>query len=159
LADSLRGEASDGPSIAPGLRIAASKRFTARRWPISSSVVETSASSTFEPLATAISPASPRQNFHELESSARRCAYWVRRTRNLVLPGGVPSAPGVRTIRTLAWARAVLLSAGAAACLAGCITGAPIPPTYSQDELKAICERNGSRWHGDDLVGGFCARK
>jgi hypothetical protein len=70
-------------------------------------------------------------------------------------PGGVPSTPGVRTIRGT-WARAVFLSAGAAACLAGCIAGAPIPPTYSQDELKAICERNGGHWQLDELTGGFC---
>jgi hypothetical protein len=64
-----------------------------------------------------------------------------------------------QTIRRLAWARAAFLSAGAAACLAGCISGAPIPPTYTQDELKAICERNGGSWYKDDLVGGFCERR
>ena len=66
---------------------------------------------------------------------------------------------GVRTIRTFAWVRAAFLGAGAAACLVGCITAAPIPPTYTQDELKAICERNGGRWYPDDLVGGFCGRR
>ncbi|HJV58030.1 MAG TPA: hypothetical protein VJ971_18750 [Methylomirabilota bacterium] len=45
------------------------------------------------------------------------------------------------------------------ACLVGCTTTAPIPPTYTQDELKAICERNGFRWYRDDLVGGFCQRR
>lgn len=59
----------------------------------------------------------------------------------------------------LAWARAAFLWAGAAACLAGCMTGAPVEPTYTQDELKAICERNGGSWYGDDLVGGFCERR
>jgi hypothetical protein len=54
---------------------------------------------------------------------------------------------------------AAFLSAGAAACLVGCMTGAPIPPTYTQDELKATCERNGLRWYRDDLEGGFCERK
>jgi hypothetical protein len=58
-----------------------------------------------------------------------------------------------------AWARAAFLCAGAVACLAGCITGAPIAPTYTQDELKAICERNGGLWYRDDLVGGFCGRR
>jgi hypothetical protein len=81
----------------------------------------------------------------------------IRRERPVA--GGVPSAPEIRTIRTLAWARVAFLSAGAAACLAGCVTGAPIPPTYTQDELKATCERNGFRWYRDDLEGGFCARK
>ena len=70
-----------------------------------------------------------------------------------------PSAPGVRTIRTLASARASFLSAGAVVCLAGCITGAPIPPTYTQDELKMICERNRGSWYRDDLMGGFCERR
>ena len=61
-------------------------------------------------------------------------------------------------VQTLAWLRTVCLAAGVAACLVGCAT-APIPPTYTQDELKAICERNGFRWYRDDLVGGFCERR
>jgi hypothetical protein len=32
----------------------------------------------------------------------------------------------------------------------------PIPPTYTQDELKVICERNHGWWHPDDLMGGYC---
>lgn len=39
--------------------------------------------------------------------------------------------------------------------LVGC-SSVPIPPTYTQDELKAICERHGGWWHPDELVGGFC---
>ena len=39
--------------------------------------------------------------------------------------------------------------------LTGCST-VPIPPTYTQDELKAICERQGGWWHPDDLIGGYC---
>jgi len=39
--------------------------------------------------------------------------------------------------------------------LAGC-SRVPIPPTYTQDELKAICERHGGWWRPDDLVGGHC---
>jgi hypothetical protein len=57
------------------------------------------------------------------------------------------------------WARAAFLSTSAAACLAGCITGVPVPPTYTQDELKTICERNSGSWYRDDLVGGFCERR
>ena len=34
--------------------------------------------------------------------------------------------------------------------------GVAIPPTYTQAELKAICERRGGWWHDDDLMGGFC---
>ncbi len=37
----------------------------------------------------------------------------------------------------------------------GC-TSAPIPPTYTQEELKAICQRHGGWWHPDDLTRGFC---
>jgi hypothetical protein len=39
--------------------------------------------------------------------------------------------------------------------LTACAT-APIPPTYSQDELKADCERHGFWWRPDDLMGGIC---
>ena len=39
------------------------------------------------------------------------------------------------------------------------LENAPIEPTNTQDELKAICERNGGSWYGDDLVGGFCERR
>ena len=43
---------------------------------------------------------------------------------------------------------AVLVSCGA--------TGAPIPPTYTQDELKAECDRHRGWWRPDDLRGGYC---
>jgi hypothetical protein len=43
----------------------------------------------------------------------------------------------------------------ASAFLAACAT-APIPPTYTQAELKAECERHGFWWHPDDLMGGVC---
>jgi hypothetical protein len=39
--------------------------------------------------------------------------------------------------------------------LAGC-SGAPIPPTYTQDELKAECDRHRGWWRPDDLRGGYC---
>ena len=42
-----------------------------------------------------------------------------------------------------------------AAIVAGC-TGVPIPPTYTQDELRVICERYGGWWRPDGLVGGHC---
>ncbi len=42
-----------------------------------------------------------------------------------------------------------------AALLAGCAT-VPPSPTYSQDELRVICERNGGWWHPDGLIGGYC---
>jgi hypothetical protein len=50
--------------------------------------------------------------------------------------------------------RAALVLA-ALTILAGC-SSVPISPTYTQDELKAICERHGGWWHPDELMGGFC---
>jgi hypothetical protein len=43
----------------------------------------------------------------------------------------------------------------AVAILAGC-SSVPIPPTYTQDELKAICELHRGWWHPNGLVGGYC---
>jgi hypothetical protein len=45
--------------------------------------------------------------------------------------------------------------------IAGCIvaggcSATPIPPTYTQDELRAICERERGGCHPDDLMGGYC---
>jgi hypothetical protein len=48
-----------------------------------------------------------------------------------------------------------LIIGGAGATAVACST-VPIPPTYTQAELKAICERRGGWWHDDDLMGGFC---
>ena len=55
-------------------------------------------------------------------------------------------------------ARFVVAAGLLAATLAGAggCTGAPIPPTYTQEELRAACERHGGWWHSDDLTGGFC---
>jgi uncharacterized protein YceK len=52
----------------------------------------------------------------------------------------------------------VLLLVIAVTILAGC-SSVPIPPTYTQDELKAICERHGGWWHPDDLGGGYCEHR
>ncbi len=46
---------------------------------------------------------------------------------------------------------------GGCEILAACST-VPIPPTYTQEELKAICQRHGGAWHDDDLMGGFCEK-
>ena len=51
--------------------------------------------------------------------------------------------------------RAVMLLVVATTILAGC-SSVPIPPTYTQDELKAICQRHSGWWHPDELMGGFC---
>ncbi len=45
---------------------------------------------------------------------------------------------------------------GVSACGMVSCSGVAIPPTYTQAELKAICERRGGWWHDDDLMGGFC---
>jgi uncharacterized lipoprotein len=59
-------------------------------------------------------------------------------------------------MRTLTQTRAAaLLLIVAVTVLAGC-SSAPIAPTYSQDELKAECERHRGMWHPDDLMGGYC---
>ncbi len=41
------------------------------------------------------------------------------------------------------------------ALVSACRT-APIPPTYTQGELKERCERLGGWWHEGFLTGGFC---
>jgi hypothetical protein len=51
--------------------------------------------------------------------------------------------------------RAFLAGLSAAIVLTGC-HGAPIAPTYTQDELRAICERQRGWWHPDGLIGGHC---
>ena len=44
---------------------------------------------------------------------------------------------------------------GATAGLAAC-SSVPIPPTYTQEELQTICERQRGWWRRDDLMGGYC---
>jgi len=51
--------------------------------------------------------------------------------------------------------RAVVLGLVSVA-LIGCTTGAPILPTYTQDELKARCDRQRGWWRPDELMGGYC---
>src|SRR5215470_10933387 len=46
----------------------------------------------------------------------------------------------------------------AVSLLVGC-SSVSIPPTYTEDELKVICERHNGWWHPDELVGGFCEQK
>ena len=47
-----------------------------------------------------------------------------------------------------------VLLAGACGLLAGC-AGLPQGPTYTDAELKAICERRGGWWRGE-LIDGYC---
>jgi hypothetical protein len=50
--------------------------------------------------------------------------------------------------------RGALLGLGLCALLAGC-AGLPQGPTYTDAELKAICERQGGWWRGE-LIKGYC---
>jgi hypothetical protein len=45
-----------------------------------------------------------------------------------------------------------------ATALAGC-GSAPIEPAYTQDELKAICERQMWWWHPNGVRGGYCEKR
>ena len=47
-----------------------------------------------------------------------------------------------------------LLAAAAGGMLAGCAS-MPQGPTYTEAELKAICERRGGWWRGN-LIPGYC---
>ncbi len=54
--------------------------------------------------------------------------------------------------------RKILHGAVLAAILAGLFTGCasmPQGPTYTDEELKAICERRGGWWRGN-LIAGYC---
>ena len=48
----------------------------------------------------------------------------------------------------------VLLAAGVCGLLGGC-AGWPQGPTYTDAELRAICEHRGGWWRGD-LIAGYC---
>ncbi len=48
----------------------------------------------------------------------------------------------------------VLLAAAAGGLVTGCAS-MPQGPTYTEAELKAICERRGGWWRGN-LIPGYC---
>jgi hypothetical protein len=48
----------------------------------------------------------------------------------------------------------VLIAACAGVLLGGC-SGVAYPPTYTEAELKAMCERRGGWWRGQ-LIPGYC---
>ncbi|HSE05343.1 MAG TPA: hypothetical protein VLK35_14440 [Methylomirabilota bacterium] len=50
--------------------------------------------------------------------------------------------------------RGALLGLALSVLLAGC-AGLPQGPTYTDVELKAICERQGGWWRGE-LIKGYC---
>jgi len=47
-----------------------------------------------------------------------------------------------------------LLAAGVGGLFTAC-SSMPQGPTYTDDELRAICERNGGWWRGE-LIAGYC---
>jgi hypothetical protein len=49
---------------------------------------------------------------------------------------------------------AALLAAAVGGLLSACSTMAP-GPTYTDDELRAMCERRGGWWRGN-LIPGYC---
>jgi hypothetical protein len=54
--------------------------------------------------------------------------------------------------------REILLGALLAACACGLFSACssmPQGPTYTDAELRAICERRGGWWRGD-LIAGYC---
>ncbi len=61
-------------------------------------------------------------------------------------------------MRTRAQRLAATLLLGGAVSLDGC-SSIPIAPTYTQEDLKIVCERQGGVWHRDDLMGGYCEYK
>ena len=68
-----------------------------------------------------------------------------------------PRTLGCTITPTMTWVRPCLCAFAAALCLLGCATGAsPVAPAYTQDELKAACDRQRGWWRPDDLRGGYC---
>jgi hypothetical protein len=65
---------------------------------------------------------------------------------------GITGMATIRMSRRLLTAALLLSVAGG--LLAGCGTW-PQAPTYTDAELKAICERRGGWWRGD-LIAGYC---
>jgi hypothetical protein len=60
-------------------------------------------------------------------------------------------------MRPISWAALVMGVLGSALVLAAGCSTVPVPPTYTQEELQAQCERGNGWWHPDDLRGeGFC---
>ncbi len=68
-------------------------------------------------------------------------------------PSGLKLAPRTHTALS-EWTMQLILGA-LVALVAGCST-APIPPPYTQQELKERCERLGGWWHEGFLTDGFC---
>ena len=53
------------------------------------------------------------------------------------------------------WLVALVLIAACAGVLLGGCSGVAYPPTYTEAELKAMCERRGGWWRGQ-LIPGYC---
>ena len=85
--------------------------------------------------------------------SRRRRQEFSRPRRTMVVRGVIVAAmPSFAQ----AMVNGLILLGSAFVMPVGC-SSVPIPPTYTPEELKAQCERQGSGvWHQDDLMGGFC---
>ena len=69
-------------------------------------------------------------------------------------PGRDVSSAGGATMPSIQALRGALLAAAVCGLLTGC-AGLPQGPTYTDAELRAICERQGGWWRGE-LIAGFC---
>jgi len=61
----------------------------------------------------------------------------------------------VTGMRVMAPASIATVLVGSLLALAGC-SSVPIPPPYTQAELRARCESRGGRWHDGDPMRSFC---
>jgi len=50
----------------------------------------------------------------------------------------------------------VFLSTTLCGIVLGSCSTAPIPPPYTQEELKVRCESRSGRWHDGDPMTSFC---
>ena len=67
------------------------------------------------------------------------------------------TVPGRAANLTCVRSALFLLSLGIA--LASGCSSIPIPPTYTQEELRHRCERRGGWWRPDNLMGGLCEQE
>jgi hypothetical protein len=64
--------------------------------------------------------------------------------------------PRSRRVRGTTTRRAIAVALlGAAVCGVSACSTVPIPPPYTDDELRAQCERRGGWWRGS-LIPGYC---
>ena len=61
-----------------------------------------------------------------------------------------------RVLREELTDRLFLLTLGIVLALASGCSSVPIPPPYTQEELRQRCEHVGGWWRPDALMGGYC---